>query len=1234
MNQTLWPAAAPAQAVARVLERLLPGRVATQTASASCDVLVCSYADDFDALWELSEAFLDWLASGDRHIVLVRHSDHRKPDMVRPEDLLTADAWATAVTLAVFDRAPSCSSAWRVSVLDFAPSRGAEHGSAPAFDAQLPHVATVRMPELREWFGNTGSPGSKQPPGPTERVEVERRWRAAHPDGAAEARPLLARLRRCPLAAFASALQRANARYRHGVSHGAGFGTFLVAVRLLLGAMQAGTVSPDQGRELLRQIRARQPDAPLETAYDFALLRRYLDTLQRVGELPTGSAASGPAQRSRKLLLIDDDHATAGWDVVLPALFPAWQVEVGPPDLLDKRLASRGGLADLQLVLLDYNLGVGETRSGLDLLDRIREVHPFLPTILFTREDDPALVTSSIDRGASAFFAKELSNTTDRDSLAYFTALHDLIETYGATDPADLQQMWTLWRRVDVVARTIAWDAPSLGHRASLAAQAVTSIERAILWCACALQRPLDVRVQLHRATGVALSQCIDALDKLVQSNGGKAGGADAARAFSKESRHGSSVADRSTADVLACCVELVPLLESTVTTVTSARKPGVAGATVAPHEVKPPGVRARFGTHRQRSIFGAVRFVLGHYLHLGAVPNSDDVAEFGLEIADAPEVASGLETVLRAIRKFGGRIPDTEPRTIADPRHVLLIDDTADIDGWVLALRTGAPDVVIRHLRYTGTADAERAHDLAASSDIILLDLCLPAADGVAPDERTGRDLLCSLRRGASTPVIVVSANDDILSTRRSLDAGAVGYFAKSWTPLPQQGDSLSREFYESYYTALRSQLDIDAPTAKLLLLASEAAPLTRVDRYRASTDLDLAARIDAVVNLVRTLAWVPRDPAHRWLHSRIVDRPIAWRDQEASFAEVTVCLTALVENMLRRICERDPETSGRDHALTMLGEAIELTRDLFTSDVTAKLSQLATIRNRAVHKTAAQTLDVDLGEVLRAVANVIAVVTTKLVEYDLPGRSTGVSGALRDAIAKTYGRSGPRKVSDASSDYLFRKGQSADRWKAAERRCSAASETAKRSMAERDATTGMVAALRAELDDRLIAAAGDPRATKRVQDSLGPKIADAETRLATVELEHLEHALAAEAARLAADEARRAHWDHLEALPPPPAISARRWAVAMTWIEERSVEERIAAKRNECPRPCHWSSEPLSEHLDTLVNTLVAGGHDHGSVWDAVRTWIEDGTSNVAQARNHDTRGSSESAESDTER
>lgn len=102
----------------------------------------------------------------------------------------------------------------------------------------------------------------------------------------------------------------------------------------------------------------------------------------------------------------------------------------------------------------------------------------------------------------------------------------------------------------------------------------------------------------------------------------------------------------------------------------------------------------------------------------------------------------------------------------------VLLADDHALFrQGVLLALQELYPDVQVAEAGSVAEAMRLIAED---DYDIVLFDLVMPDADGL-------ESLRQVVRAAGDTPVVVISASEEVEDIRGSIDAGARGYILKS---------------------------------------------------------------------------------------------------------------------------------------------------------------------------------------------------------------------------------------------------------------------------------------------------------------------------------------------------------------------------------------------------------------------------------------------------------------------
>lgn len=1243
MNSCTWRQSSPARAVAHVLETLLPGRVTRKVAGEPAEIVVYSYSEDFDELWQFPDSLLDWLTRGSsRHVVVVwgESRDSGRSSADDPSEHLPAFDWAIAATLV------ASQASWRISVLDLAPRHHAERAtelgaSLPDQNLQghLPHLSVVQPWGLRHFFRDVMSGEGPTMPVLGAYARLEDLWCLRH-ERASQNRPSnIETFRRAPLAAYKKALVRENARFRHG--GGNGFGAFLPAVRILLGAMQAETIAAGEGRDILRQIRNRQPTAPPETEYDFELLHRYVDLRQRVGDFGDVHAPAGserpPARR--KLLLIDDEHDTSGWDLVLPPLFRAWSVEAVGPTALAEKLETESALAEFNLVLLDFRLGKASPMNGLDFLAMIRSVNPFIPVVLFTMEDDSNLFSAAVEAGATGYFAKELADTADRNSVAYFEFLRRTIQSFEQVSIDGPRLALGMWNRLEAVHNRLSWSMSSLDEDEGLVFQGVAAIARALFFWAHGMELAEVTRREAHRAIGIDLGQCIAVLDDL-----GGTSRLKATRKFANSCKHGEAVQARTDAEIaslLGVTIDALTRQEKVKKLLEDRREPDTALTRRYPVRDYQSSLEKGRRTHTERAIWGAIRFVLGYYsVRNGSGDEFRD--QFDLAILDVIEfmetTPDGRAGVLHAMDTLGRCEPDcagdvaegTDHRDERDQATVLLIDDTAAEDGWLLALRTGLPETLVHHFAFKGVHDAAEVCRLARVRNAVLLDLRLPAASGATPYEEVGFELLRRLRRDAPhVPIVVLSADEDVFRTRRCLEAGAVAYFPKTWRRLPSglDRDWADPGFYEQYYQRLCAYLAraLDGPPAVLALFKAQCSRLSRHRRYRAVVDGDgLAASIERLSDFVERLAWLHLDAHRMWLYRRLVREPDAWvrkSERAPALVETAVCLSGLVEDLLRRIILTHPRTKDADVERAALGTLIEISGAVLNPSIRSALRRMAEFRNAIVYRRRPADLgelgrQLDLSESLQLAIDLLPPLCDLVVEQQTsprgaPSPAADFAPRLGEMVDATFGAAGPAANRRSANDYVRRRRALESSLRETEATLRVARQFETKTNVAAEAARNELEQLRKERDERLTAAvmSGGRRGVQTVEDYFKSKIAAAEECVRAAETSLENRAQIARAADHAANDARRRFREHLEAPPPLPDKSAhRRWAVLREWLTEFSLEERVARTLEEAPGSCCWDGEALSRDVEDIVAALSgACGHDPLSVWNGLRAWIE---------------------------
>jgi two-component system, OmpR family, KDP operon response regulator KdpE len=161
-----------------------------------------------------------------------------------------------------------------------------------------------------------------------------------------------------------------------------------------------------------------------------------------------------------------------------------------------------------------------------------------------------------------------------------------------------------------------------------------------------------------------------------------------------------------------------------------------------------------------------------------------------------------------------------------------LLVEDDTELRA---TLRAALEVEGYRVLPAASLADAQALLAHAGPIDLVLLDLALPDGDGEA--------LLAGLRRGASTPVIVISAREAEAGKIRLLDQGADDYLVKPFSV----GELLARCRVALRHrgTALRPALTRYEHTGLVIDIAAHRVTLDGREVHLTPTEFDLLARL-----------------------------------------------------------------------------------------------------------------------------------------------------------------------------------------------------------------------------------------------------------------------------------------------------------------------------------------------------------------------------------------------------
>lgn len=596
-------------------------------------------------------------------------------------------------------------------------------------------------------------------------------------------------------------LEAENHRYRHD------FINCRSAVRVLLGAMQAGDVSSEKGQEILARLEQRENwatrKATDDSSFNVGVLQRYLETVPN--QPPPRSAI-------KKVLLIDDQHDMSGWGLVLQAIFEGLSAECclvtagNGEEGLEQVDGSADGF-DVALVDIDLSRGGGRL-NGLEVLRELKQRQFDLPIIMLTAYDRAALTMTCLRFGAFDYFVKAREDPLDRNSLDYYRKLREIILQVPLWDSEERH----LWRKfVALEPQISALDGRLRPHQLASGETIGGYLRKAYFFLTLdhrdsrgrelLLPDPIadqgtEMRVHLiesvvnawlavdHLLNGEAhrlsveipvLLDLYNRFMRLRSRSGNLLKGINASD-FKTLTRYGSAMKhsglmaqdlrriDQSPSDAPSCLEEALTVVEKYLSKahlnpITLSAKT-VSGESLRLDEYVPAD-DPQF-SHFARGQQSAIRLLVG--AHLAKVREASD---------DPKEWRELLATINRADLKALIRDWQFNSSQVGRSKQVLFIDDRGEDSWWDLVLQALLTQWGAGVQWESGPGKLTKT--FLEQFDAVLLDLKLPTVED-------GFDALKMIRREAfALPVAILTASDDAVHVKQCLALGADEYFLKA---------------------------------------------------------------------------------------------------------------------------------------------------------------------------------------------------------------------------------------------------------------------------------------------------------------------------------------------------------------------------------------------------------------------------------------------------------------------
>lgn len=198
------------------------------------------------------------------------------------------------------------------------------------------------------------------------------------------------------------------------------------AIRILQGAYYTGDIGKPDYLSAIASIKQRSNKIPGFKSYG-EIISSYLDSFDDGKQCLSPGIYISKSLKPTKILLLDDEAITSGWDIVLETIFNKQDYSISSGTDREKcinEIESKEEI-DFDILLLDLMMPDLPERS-IHLIERITDRHPHIPIIVFSALTDLPYFRKCQEAGAFNYFAKELGSD-DRDPEKYYQKLKEII---------------------------------------------------------------------------------------------------------------------------------------------------------------------------------------------------------------------------------------------------------------------------------------------------------------------------------------------------------------------------------------------------------------------------------------------------------------------------------------------------------------------------------------------------------------------------------------------------------------------------------------------------------------------------------------------------------------------------------------------------------------------------------------------------------------------------------------
>lgn len=224
---------------------------------------------------------------------------------------------------------------------------------------------------------------------------------------------------------------------------------YVSSLRILFGAFNLGDIDENSFVDVLNTMKNS-----CHSNLDIDTYLRESASFRNSVKKPRNPLHNTISKAGGKILLIDDEYKSIGWDMVFDAIFGSGNILYAEDKNTALQLLVEGEIA---LVLLDLKLPFTPL-EGIELLREIKMKRLDLPVVIFTGEDTIKFQRKCFSEGAFDYFVKAYKEE-DKNYLEYYETFKDIIQ-----NALKLSGKGDIWRDIIKLEEDIKQSGPPYFH--------------------------------------------------------------------------------------------------------------------------------------------------------------------------------------------------------------------------------------------------------------------------------------------------------------------------------------------------------------------------------------------------------------------------------------------------------------------------------------------------------------------------------------------------------------------------------------------------------------------------------------------------------------------------------------------------------------------------------------------------------------------------------------------------